>query len=335
MSKQIMKGLPAVGLCSGFGQWHSPNNKKNPLHYAKCSLPKIQYMMSNPPCVKKQDAQWVIFSTLPSRVHSEQREQGRYYALWADIDDTGGMTFNDFIDKANGCLLDFFAYTSKSATIERQKARIIIPLSSSVDGTKFVMLQKILNDRLAFEGIVPDRATERSGQVCYLPNRGKLYQHHVEIYQGPMNPNAWDEDVAKEEIKRKSEEARAKQAMERARVKAKKRMESGCKSPIDAYNTEYDLEMVLAGYGYLRRGSRWLSPNSEGGGPGVVIMNGGGKWCSSHGSDHMIGRKTSNGTMGDAFDLFMHYEHNGDRNKAIKAAGEMFNLNGGHNGQRT
>ena len=31
--------------------------------------------------------------------------------------------------------------------------------------------------------------------------------------------------------------------------------------------------------------------------------------------------------MGDAFDLFTYYEHRGDRNAAIRAAGEMFGLN--------
>lgn len=326
MPKKLMKGLPSVGLCSGFGQWHSPNNKKKPLHYAKVSLPKIQYMLSHPDIVAKTEAQWVIFSTLPSRVHSEQRDKGQYYALWADIDDTCGMTFDELIYRANGCLLDFFAYTSKSATKERQKARIIVPLVGPADGKKFLILQKILNDRLAFEGIKPDRATERSGQVCYLPNKGELYHHHIEIFNGPMRPDAWGHMVAKEESKLKAEAVRAKMAMERARIKAQKRMDLGCKSPIDAYNSEYDLAMVLTRYGYKKRGNRFLSPNSEGGGPGVVITQDGKKWLSSHDSDSEIGRKTSNGTMGDAFDLFIYYEHNGDRNRATKFAGEMFNL---------
>jgi hypothetical protein len=326
MPENIIKRLPAVGLCSGFGQWHSPNNKKEPLNYVKVSMPKIQYMLSHPLSVEKSKAQWVIFSTLPSRIHSEQRENGNFYALWADIDDTDGLPFEDIVDRACGCLLDFFAYTSKSAVAERQKARIILPLSGPVNGKKFVILQKILNDRLSCEGIRPDRATERAGQVCYLPNRGSLYQHHVEAFNGPMRTDAWDEYVSIEEKILKSEEEQSKIAVEQSRIKAKKRMESGCQSPIDAFNDEYDLERALIGYGYLKRGTRFLSPNSEGGVAGVVIMPDGKKWVSSHGSDSGIGRPTSNGTMGSAFDLFVYYDHGGDINRAIKAAGEMFNL---------
>lgn len=321
-----MKGLPGVGLCSGFGQWYSPNNKKHPMQYAKVSLPKIQYMMANPPCVEKSDAQWVIFSTFPSRVHAEQREHGSFYALWADIDDTDNMTFDGIVDKTNGCLIDFFAYTSKSANKDRPKARIIIPLSGPVIGTKFVILQKILNDRLAIEGIIPDRATERSGQVCYLPNKGKLYRHHIEIYSGPMDPNAWDEYVEIEEKKIALDVKKAEKAMEFARVKAQKRIKSGCTSPIDAYNNAYDLRTVLAKYGYIQRGVRFLSPNSESGSAGVSIMGDGEKWVSTHSSDEMIGRKTVNGTMGSPFDLFIYYEHGGNRNNAIKSASRMFNL---------
>jgi putative DNA primase/helicase len=103
-------------------------------------------------------------------------------------------------------------------------------------------------------------------------------------------------------------------------------MESGCKSPIDAYNEAYGLELVLAGHGYTQRGRRWLSPNSETGSPGVTITDDGKKWMSTHGSDSAIGNPTKNGTMGDAFDLFTQYEHGGDRNAAIKAASKMFGL---------
>ncbi|MBC2710885.1 MAG: hypothetical protein HGJ94_07780 [Desulfosarcina sp.] len=316
----------AAVLCSGYGQWHSPKNKKNPRDYVGITLSKIEAMMADPRSAEKQDAQWVIFSTLPSRVHAEQRKQGRFHALWADIDETGGITFDEIIERANGCLLEYLAYTSRSATKEKQKARIIVPLAVPVSGEHFVMLQKILNDKLQLEGIAPDRATERAGQVCYLPNKGEYYRHHAEMFGGPMHPSAWGDEITKEQQHCEAAKMAAQERREQARAKATRRMQSGCKSPIDAYNSEYDLPSALDWHGYSRRGNRWLSPNSQSGAPGVTLSADGKKWLSTHGSDAGIGQPTANGTMGDAFDLFIFYEHHGDRNTAIKAAGKMFGL---------
>ena len=168
-----------------------------------------------------------------SRVHAEQREKGTFHALWADIDETQGRTFAEIVDRANGFLLDFWAYTSRSATEENQKARIIVPLVQPVDGHHFVLLQKILNDKLKKNGIMPDRATERAGQVCYLPNRGEFYRWHIENSTGPMSPDAWADEIRGEQERIKAAEKSARERREQARMKATRRMKTGCQSPID------------------------------------------------------------------------------------------------------
>ncbi|WP_155325846.1 hypothetical protein [Desulfosarcina ovata] len=294
----------------------------------------IGRMLANPPSVEKSTAQWAIFSTLTSRVHVEQRERGQFYALWADIDKTNGMTFDEIVERANGCLLDFLAYTTSSATEKKQKARIIVPLAGPVDGKTFVHLQKILNDKLQENGVTPDRATERAGQVCYLPNRGKFYLFHIEKSSGPMPADAWAGEIQAETERERAAETARKQRMERAKAKARQRMQTGCKSPIDAYNAEFSVEMMLDAYGYIRRERRWLSPNSSSKTPGVSLTPDGKKWMSAHASDANIGTPTVNGTMGDAFDLFIWYEHHGDRAAAIKAAAEMFGLRSERQHQR-
>lgn len=47
-------------------------------------------MMPDPPSVDKSMAQWAILSTLLSRIHSEQREKGKFHGLCTDIDETEG-----------------------------------------------------------------------------------------------------------------------------------------------------------------------------------------------------------------------------------------------------
>ncbi|MFP3984118.1 MAG: hypothetical protein ACLFV2_10565, partial [Desulfurivibrionaceae bacterium] len=131
-----------VAFCSGYGQWHSPNADHNPREYVTITLADIEQMVVNPPCVPKDEAQWVIFSPLPSRVHQEQREQGQFFALWGDIDEPDGLSLDDIADKTgqvvSGKLL---IYTSKGATQDRQKCRLIIPLAYPVDGNQYTILQ--------------------------------------------------------------------------------------------------------------------------------------------------------------------------------------------------
>jgi hypothetical protein len=199
-------------------------------------------------------------------------------------------------------------------------------LSTPVYGRIFVILQKIFNDKLKQEGVTPDRATERAGQICYLPNRGAYYQYHVQLDGGPLDPSRWDAETQVEQERLRSAEEEVRRRHERARTKARRQIESGLESPMDAYNQSYDLPLVLDSYGYIQRGNRWLSPNSETGSPGVTITKDGRKWLSTHGSDADIGMPTANGTMGDAFDLFVHYEHGGDRDAAIKAVARIIEI---------
>ena len=316
------------GLCSGYGQWHSPKNINNPRDYVEITLSEIEGMVNDPCSVDKEEAQWFIPSVLHSRVHSEQREKGQFYTLWADIDELNGVTFKEVVGRTVAFLNGFLAYTSRGATEDNPKTRVIVQLANSVSGEEFVVLQKILNDKLKALGIIPDRATERAGQVCYLPNKGEYYQANNHQFYLTLDASDWAEEIAQERERIQSEEGAAKGRREQARLKAARRMESGCKSPIDAYNAEYGLPMMLDAFGYIPRGKRWLSPNSESGVPGVIVTDDGQKWISSHGSDADIGRSTNGGTMGDAFDLFVHYQHYGNRDAAIKSAGEMFTVDG-------
>jgi len=322
--------LNPAQLCSGLGKYHSTDHRTTPKPYITITLADIEAMAEAPQGVAKKDAQWVIPSTLLSRKHTEQRTGGEFHALWADIDDSQGMPFSNIVSRVSVVVPHYLAYTSRSATQDNQKARIIIPLAEPANGEHFVILQKILNDKLEAEGITPDRVTERVGQLCYLPNRGEFYQYHIENLRGAFHSNKWSELIAVEREAIKAAHKANTKRLEVSRVKATARMASGCKSPIDAYNQEYNLANLFCLYGYADCRGRWESPSSESGNAGVVTK--GDRWISSHGSDvaKRIGRTNADGTgcSGDAFDLFKYYEHGNDQNAALKAAGEMFTVEG-------
>ncbi|MBT3368256.1 MAG: AAA family ATPase [Nitrospina sp.] len=312
-------------LCSGHGQWWSPKNTTNPQAYITVTLDEIYEMAKTPTSVAKENAQWVIGSSLLSRVHAEQKEKGQFNLQWADLDDVAGLTFDEIVNRALDVLpCDFIAYTSRSATEKQQKARLIIPLSAPVSGKQFVIQQTILNNRLESVGVTPDRATQRAGQVCFLPNRGEFYRSQKKNTYGPFDPTQWGEDIARIEVEQEAEREALEAQNEAARIKASQRMASGEHDPLKAYNEAYGIPLTLSIFGYVQRGKRWLSPNSSSGVPGVTITADGQKWLSCHESDASIGKPTKNGTMGDAFDLFVNYSHGGDYTAALKAAGEMF-----------
>ena len=321
-----------MNLCSGFGQYHSINNSENPQPYAALTLADIGQLAADPQQVLKKKAQWVIFSSLMSRVYSEQRASGRFYALWADIDkQPDPLTFDTIVSRTCGVVpgANFIAYTSSGATKDNQKCRLIFPLAEPVDGATYLILQKILNDKLEAAGIIPDRKTEGAGQICYLPNRGEYYRYHFEQFMGPLDPNLWADEIEEERQRIKDAEKTAQERTERARLKAAMRMKDGTESPIEAFNAEYPIELMFDRYGYLKKGERYLSPGSESGNPGVTLTPDGRKWLSKHGSDADIGMATSDSTMGDAFDLFCYYEHGNDHDAALRAAGEMFETTAG------
>lgn len=320
-------------LCSGIGQFHSTDNKAAPQEYLGVTLAQIYQMAASPQSMAKEKAQWVIPSTLMSRVHAEQRERGEFCSLWADIDKNPDRSVKDLAILVFGFTegAGLLAYTSRSATRENQKGRLIIPLGEPVSGVDYLLLQKILNDRLEALNIPPDRATERAAQLCYLPNRGEFYDFSI-LDGEPFNPLVtWKADIEKERRSEADRQRKLDETRERARLKAAQRVADGV-TPIEAFNQAYGLEeTILPQYGYQKRGLKWLPPHSDSKNPGFKVMDGN-KWVSHHSScvDLKIGQPSRDGkktVWGDAFDLFVHFEHNGDHDAAVRAAAEMFDLN--------
>jgi hypothetical protein len=314
-------------LCSGVGQYHSPTAKTNPRPLDTICMPDVLAMLDHPQQVEKDQAQWFIPSTLASRCHADQRKHGVFHCLWSETDEPSGTLRDMAALVADAIGAEVLAYTTRSATEDRQKSRFLIPLAEPVSGQDFVRMQEVLNEHLQACGVPPDRASERAGQLCYLPNRGAFYDA-IHLDHDRLHPSEWREAVAAIQEREQDEQEKARQQREASRLKARERAIRGGVSPIDAMNAEYRLEDVLPQYGYRRRGNRWLSPLSESGVAAVILSEDGRKWISSHGSDAAagLGRECTNGCMGDVFDLYCHFEHGGDRNKALEAAAKLFEL---------
>lgn len=317
--------------------------------YPGVSWNEIVKLVQTPQAKEKIDADFFIPSTYRAhdgRSHGSQREHGAYRALAIDID-RGNPSLEDVQEAVQAVCGDvgMLIYSSSGASLENRKWRAIVPLAGVITGAEYEEIQTAFFDLLHVNGIHPDGALARCGQPIYLPNvpiakRGPdlqplFYQNRI-LRGKPLRLDA-DSPIL-QEMHRKAEQRRlaAEQAdrarAERERQRADRRQKFPDEvSPVDAFNADHSIEDLLARYQYDRKGSSQHYRSRYQTGPSYATENFLSHWVSLSGSDAAagVGRPKSLGehsyVWGDAFDLFVHYEHSGDFDAAVRAYGAEIN----------
>ena len=158
--------------CSGFGVNHTDKYKP----FSTITWSQIMDLVDHPQDIDKARGQWIIPSTLISRLRRDQEKKGEYWMLWADIDDKPPVL--DELSKFLSVFLDgsrFEVYTTKSATESIQKTRVLIPLNEPLTPQQWKECQQVLNDELEVNLVPPDRCSEKLQQLVLLPNKGDFY----------------------------------------------------------------------------------------------------------------------------------------------------------------
>lgn len=313
--------------------------------YPGISWPDIVRMVKDPQAKDKADADFFIPSTYrghDGRSHEAQRERGMYRMLAIDID-TGNPSKGDVVQAVRDVLgaVSMIVYSSSGASQDKRKWRVLLPLGVPISGEDYEAAQSAFFYLLRQHGIVPDGALARCGQPIYLPNipmakRGpdlKPLFYDFEIVRG-SNVFLTDSSPITQEVERREEQRRL--ANEQAEIGRRQREQQRAErrlqhpddaNPVDVFNESHSIADLLLKYGYERRGSsdhyrsRYQSSGS------YATQNFGTHWVSLSGSDAAaaIGRAKSMGDnaycYGDAFDLFAHYEHQGDFKAAVRAYG--------------
>jgi hypothetical protein len=326
------------------GSFHTLIDKPGQV-YPGISWADIARMVSTPQAKEKIDADFFIPSTYrehDGRSHEAQRERGAFRMLALDID-KGNPSLDDVLAAVEAVCgpVSLLAYSSSGATPENRKWRVLLPLAGVLSGADYELAQTALFDLLHANGIHPDGALARCGQPIYLPNVpiGKrnpdltpiFYQHRI-IRAGTLRLDA--DSAIRQEIDRRLEQYRlaADQAdrarAERERQRAERRQKFPDQvSPVDAFNADHTIEDLFARYQYERRGSSQHYRSRYQTSPSFATQNFLSHWVSLSGSDAAagVGKSKSLGEnsycWGDAFDLFVHYEHDGDFDKAVRAYG--------------
>lgn len=166
------------GFCSGIGKYHSNKKGNNP--YSQITFNQILEMTKHPQQVSKSFARWIIPSCYKgqfARSSRHQAQKGMYGLLWADIDEIGHSP-RDINQALAGLGCEALLYTTASATKEKMKWRLIIPLAELIKPDVWHFLQNKINKKLINYDIQPDRSSEKLNQILFLPNAGEHYEYH-------------------------------------------------------------------------------------------------------------------------------------------------------------
>jgi hypothetical protein len=313
--------------------------------YPGISWGEIARLVATPQAKEKQDAAFFIPSTYrehDGRSHDAQRERGEFRMLALDID-RGNPSLDDVLTAVEAVCgpVSLLAYSSSGATPENRKWRVLIPLANTLTGSGYELAQTALFDLLHAQGIHPDGALARCGQPIYLPNVPLAKRNpdlspifYVMRVIRAKTLRIDDSSAIKQEIDRRVEQHRlaAEQAQIASRERERQRAERRQKfpdqvSPVDAFNADHTIEDLLLRYQYERHGSSPHYRSRYQTSPSYATINFGTHWVSMSGSDAAagVGRPKSLGEhsycWGDAWDLWVHYEHTGDFDAAVRAYG--------------
>jgi hypothetical protein len=311
-------------MVSGFGKYHTNNpNAKNPKPYVGLDLAGLRALVDNPQEVHKDHAQWFIPSTLMSRDKDEQLKDGQFVMLWSEFDEDPQS-----IEKVHGVMqfeivgpADFEVYHSRSATAERPKSHISIPLCKPLSGGDWLLAQEVLNDSLEAAGLKPDRSCESVSQICYLPNRGALYETLKERTGVLFDPLAqWAGLIEKKrtELAAQAQKDREQReaAAERRQAQQEARSTIGGRNLVATFNDEYAVQEILIQAGYDQRGDSFRHPASESGSYSAGVKNGRVNALSTADPLH-----TGAGAH-DSFSAFTVLMHEGNTDAALTDAGD-------------
>lgn len=323
-------------MVSGFGKFHTnepdPKNPKKLLRpYRNISLDSIRKMVEVPQYVVKSKAQWFIPSILKSRNFKSQETKGEFWMLWADLDENPKplsevkILIQDVLDGFLGPF-NFEIYASNSATKDKQKGRILIPLLEPLTGQEWMICQQILNDKLDKIGIKADPKSEGAAQLCYLPNKGVFYESHY-LREGLMfDPQKIWEDEVREGKQLILDSKVLKIAVKKTESKQTPANEDSGLNLIATFNETFSVEEILLDAGYDQNGNTFRHPDSESGSFSASVLDGRVHSLSSADPLYTGG---SGGGAHDAFSAFRVLEHDGDLNSALKDAGDnLLKING-------
>lgn len=297
--------------------------------YRTISPLEIAAMARNPQSVDKSDAPWFMPSSYcahDARHHDAQRLRGEFHMLVLDVDqgDLSLVDLREILQTVIGPAV-YLIYATKSASIGNRKWRVLVPVAMPIKGRDYERTASEFMSQMEVASncrLVLDRAATRAGQVYFLPNRGEFYEFDIATTKCLYEPPALTVLVEPAVV--------VPVHSPQTQQKAEKSNRAGDASPIRHFNETHDLVELMLRYGYVRKGQsdHFRSPLQTTESYATRIFPESGKWVSFSGSDAAagLGRDKDGHVWGDAFDLFIHFEHGGNRASAFATYSSMADI---------
>lgn len=274
-----------------------------------------------------------------AREHAAQRGQGQFVLLVGDID-KGDHPLSRVQELVEAFTLGsaWAIYSTASAQPSERRWRVVVPLDAPVPFATWYDAQLAMADHMKASGVDLDTCAARPGQISFLPNVPRnmrdsagaplfFEQTATELELPGLRLDCGPVSIGMAAIERKRalDDAERERIRREAEQRRKARpISSDDASVIDTFNRSNSVENLLQLYEYEQspRDRRdWRSRYQTSGTYATRVLDGG-KWVSLSGSDASagIGAQCSSGCYGDAYDLFVHYDHGGDRKAAWRAA---------------
>ena len=307
--------------------------------YSGISWGEIIARASAPTATAKSAAQFIIPSTYrgpDGRTHDVQREKGSYPLLCLDLDE--GNPSIEVIKEALTAIVgacEALIYSSSSATPEHRKWRVMVPLAHPLEGRAYKATQEAFFALMKEQGIIADPALKNTGQPVYLPNvpesnrsadgQPKLYCfEHIRGNRLDLRNSAIAKrrEVIQAEADRVEQERKDRAAAHK--IEKAKHIAAGGDDfePIEHFNATHEISDLLGRYGFERgKGDDWRAPFQTS--DSYALHDYRTHWVavSSSYAKEGLGAAKRNGAaqFGDAFDLYAHFEHGGDKRAAVRS----------------
>ena len=279
---------------------------------AQLNWAQVLEFARNPQNVEKKQSLWILPNNSRVRKRSDTERSG-FGLLWIDVDQPPKGGLGEVI-KTLMSTTPYLAYTTKGATENVQKCRVLIPLLNSITYENWLRHQKRINHILEKAGIKSDPCNLNPAQILFLPNRGcyYAYKHREGLFNAkPLlgerpTPNPHPTMASINPIQPRTAPARG--------------------SVITQFKATYSVADILQQAGYTQCPSNplsWRHPDSLSGSYSATISPETGRVHSLSSRDPLW---TGGGGQGahDAFSVFcVLFCENNQRLAVYKAANEM------------
>lgn len=232
------------------------------------------------------------------------------------------VAFDATVAHLSGRRVRSVMWTTHSHSVDAPRYRVLLPLSEPVDyaGDIDPFLGAAAAAQLGVHG-VSDPSKFGAASLFYLPRHplGSAVHQAMET-----TGDAVDAGLLLTMATTMAERV----AQDEAEIAARRRLAAlppEIVAVIAAYNATHAIGDMLARYGYQRDGSRWRSRYQHGQGATTILPDGS-VWVSFSESDAAagIGQRPARASsqcaaFGDAFALYVAYEHNGNFRAALAA----------------